>query len=113
MTARISAKLAEEFGRKSGVVLPPFPREELTPESLADAVFALPEGEVSEPIAVTEGERTDWHVFKIVRVMPARDLTWSQAREEIEAGLAEREIDTWEYLQWARAMREKYGVEIL
>ena len=64
-------------------------------------------------IAVTEGERTDWHVFKVIRVMPARVLDWPGAQKEIEEGLAERPLDTWEYLQWARAMREKYDVEIL
>jgi len=45
--------------------------------------------------------------------MPGRDLGFEEAREEIEAGLAETPVDTWEYLQWARAMREKYDVRIL
>jgi parvulin-like peptidyl-prolyl isomerase len=105
--------IAKDKGLRPDVVLPPTPRDALDPPELAAAVFALEEGQVSEPIAVEEGDRTVYHVFKVVRRMPARDLTWEQAREEVEKGLAERPLRQYEHLQWARQMRERYGVEIL
>lgn len=105
--------LAREAGLSGETVLPPFPEDELDPPELGVAVFALGEGEVSDPIAVTGGDGTRWHVFKVVRRMPARDVGWAETAGEVEAGLVERPLMRYEYLQWARQMREKYRIEVL
>lgn len=105
--------LAREQGVRDEVALPPVPRDELSPPELADAVFALTPGEVTEPIAVTEGDRTLFHIFKLVRRLPARAGTWSELKGEVEKGLADRPLEPWEYLQWAGRMRTRYRVEVL
>ncbi len=105
--------LAREKGVRKEVVLPPVPRDELSPKELSDAVFALPPGGVSGAIAVREGDRTLYHVFKLVKRYPARNEPWSAMRDEIESGLAEKPLEPWEYLQWAGRMRVRYRVEAL
>jgi len=105
--------LAREMGVRDEVVLPPVPRDELSPKELADAVFALALGKISDPIAVTEGERTLYHIFKLVRRLPARTEPWPAVRDEVEDGLRKTPLEPWEYLQWAGRMRTRYRVEVL
>ncbi len=105
--------LAREQGVRDEVALPPVPRDELSPPELADAVFALSPGEVSGPIGVTEGDRTLYHIFKLVRRLPARSGSWSDLKGEIETGLSGKPLEPWEYLQWAGRMRTRYRVEVL
>ncbi|MHC4472768.1 MAG: peptidylprolyl isomerase [Planctomycetota bacterium] len=107
------ATLAREHGLRPDVALPPVPRDALRPPELEAAVFALEEGEVSDPIAVLEGERKVYHVFKVIRRTAAREVTWGRAREEVEEGLAKAPLEQHEHHQWARQMREKYKVDIL
>ena len=68
---------------------------------------------MSNPVEVTEGDRKVFHVFKVVKKTPARDVTWEQVREEVEDGLADRPLEQYEHLQWARQMRAKHKVEIV
>ena len=105
--------LAREQGVRDEVALPPVPRDELSPAELADAVFALSTGEVSDPIAVIEGDQTLYHIFKLVRRLPARSGSFAKLKDEIESGLANRPLEPWEYLQWAGRMRSRYRVEVL
>jgi parvulin-like peptidyl-prolyl isomerase len=105
--------LAREQGVRDEVALPPVPRDELSPEELGDAVFALSSGEISDPIAVTEGDRTLYHIFKLVRKLPARSESWSSVEDEVEGELLTKPLEPWEYLQWAGRMRTRYRVEVL
>ena len=105
--------MAREMGVRDEVALPPVPHDELSPKELADAVFALDLGEISDPIAVTEGERTLHHIFKLVRRLPARGEPWPEVRDEVEEKLRKTPLEPWEYLQWAGRMRTRYRVEVL
>ena len=107
------AVLAREKGVHPGIDLPPFVREEISPPELGDLLFSLKEGEIPDPVAVTEAAVTTWHVFRLVRRMPGRDVSYAAVREEIEAGLEGRGIESYEYLQWARQVRDRYGAEVL
>jgi len=107
------ARLAKEYGAREGVAIPPVPRSELRPKELGDAVFALAAGEVSDPILVEEGEKKIYHVFKMVLKTAPRDVSFAEARDEIGAELEKRPLDQYEYVQWARQMRELYRVEVL
>lgn len=107
------AALARESGIRPGVELPPFPPSQLSPPELATKVSALAVGEVSDALAVWEDGRTVYHVFKMVRKLPARTEPWAAVRGEIESTLEGRPVESWEYLEWARGARERYRVEVV
>ncbi|MCU0724825.1 MAG: peptidylprolyl isomerase [Planctomycetes bacterium] len=102
--------LAEAGGIRASTALPPVPRSEISPPELAERVFALGEGEVGEPVAVVSEGRRLWHVFKMVRKLPARAGGYGELRAGIEADLAARPVSSLEYMLWARRAREAYGL---
>ncbi len=105
--------LASAGGVRAEVALPPFPRGEVSPPELEQVIWALPEGGVSDPVAVVEGERKLFHVYKMVRRIPARwPLAWAEAGPEVERALAERPVEAWEYRIWARRARERYALSV-
>jgi peptidyl-prolyl cis-trans isomerase D len=56
-------------------------RSEIPSPELAAAIFAAPEGAVSEPLHDALG----WHLFKITKITPATTKTLEQARDELRA----------------------------
>ncbi len=54
------------------------------PADLGDAVFAAPEGGVTQPIKSSLG----WHVFKVEKVEPATVRTIDEVRDELKAVIA-------------------------
>lgn len=104
--------LAERGGVRAATVLPPVPRDEISPPDLADAVFGLRDGEVSDAIIVTSDGRRQWHVYKMVRHLPARSGSFADLRAEIERGLLEKAVEPFEYKMWARKARVVYRLEI-
>jgi peptidyl-prolyl cis-trans isomerase D len=57
-------------------------REDLVPE-LADVVFALPQGGVSEPAHSPFG----WHVFRVTKIVPGKDPTLAEVKDRIAGDL--------------------------
>lgn len=86
------AKLAlESDDGKSAAREPPqrVSRADL-PAGIADAVFALPQGGVSEPLAVAD----EIHVFRVVERIPAGRKTFDEAKPEILRELKQRYVDS-------------------
>jgi hypothetical protein len=106
-------RLAADRGVRERVALPPVTRDGISPPELAEMLFGLSSGEVTDPVAITEDGSTLYHVFKLVDRSPAARAGWAEVREAVEADLAERPLETQEYLEWSRRMRERYQVEIL
>ena len=80
---------AEAAGGSAGV-LGRLSREEVPLPALAAAAFALPAGQVSEPIRSPFG----WHVVRVEEIEPATERTFNEVREELSAQLArERAAD--------------------
>ncbi len=80
---------AEAAGGTAGV-LGRLAREEVPLPVLATQAFALPVGQVSEPIRSPFG----WHVVRVEEIEPATERTFEQVREELKAQLArERAAD--------------------
>jgi parvulin-like peptidyl-prolyl isomerase len=102
--------LAEAAGIRPTTALPPVPRSEISPPELAEAVFALRDGEVGEPLPVVSEGRRSWHVYKMVRRLPARTGGYAELESGIEADLAARPVSSFEYMLWARRAREAYGL---
>jgi hypothetical protein len=84
-------------------------------ESLSEDVRAvllgLEPGQVSAPQSLVEDGRTVWQVFRLVARLPARDVPYAEAAEEIEKGLARRPRETWEYEEWAQRARARHRIE--
>ena len=55
--------------------------------AVVDAVFALDEGAVSAPVQSPFG----WHLMRVVKIDPAREPTFEEARAELSQDLAMRE----------------------
>ncbi|MFQ3622457.1 MAG: SurA N-terminal domain-containing protein, partial [Acetobacteraceae bacterium] len=100
---RAGAPLAEIVARVesaggSAGLLGTFTRETLPLAPLAEAVFALPEAGVSEPVRTPFG----WHVVRVESIEAATRRGFEEVREELRSALArERAAD----LVYARANR--------
>ena len=60
------------------------------PAGVAEAVFALPQGGVSEPLEVAD----EIHVYRVVERIPAGRKTFDQAKPEILRDLKQRYVDS-------------------
>ena len=72
--------------------------------TLADAVFALTAGEISEPVHTPFG----WHVVRVLEINPGRLLTFEEAREDLASDIAaDRAID--DLFQLANELEDELG----
>jgi len=94
---------------KVGGRLPPVPLGALHPE-LEAAALALADGAVSDPIELREGPVARYHVVKRLRRIPARDVAYADAREEIEKGIEAEPVSDAEIAYWNEAMTRRYGI---
>ncbi len=63
-------------------------REEM-PHVLADIAFDLPLNKPSEPVKTPLG----WHILRVVKIEPAQNQTFEQAKPKLEAELAHEEAE--------------------
>jgi foldase protein PrsA len=97
------------LSRDKNGLLPPFTADDPTvPPELAKAAFALEPGQVSNPIEA-EGSL---HVLKLERRIPADDVAFDQAKEEIRYNLNARLVaDEMEHLGGELLMRARLRIE--
>lgn len=81
-------------------------RDEL-PEELADAVFGLRPGEVSDVVEADYG----YHIFTVTERLPARTVPFEEARPAIERRLRQERLSAWLDALVERA-RSRYTVEV-
>ena len=87
--AALAAAESDDLGSKElGGELGPIPRD-VFPKPFEDAVFALAEGGVSDPVRTDEG----WHVIKLTGLVAGDVQPFEAVREQLlaESGEAERE----------------------
>lgn len=77
------------------------------PESFADAIFALGEGEVSEIFAADYG----FHIFRVVERFPAEQTPLEAVSDEIRRTVERRLLDE-AVAGFINEARERYNVEI-
>lgn len=79
-----------EAAEGQALELGPLDRAGLPFPTLAEAVFALPEGGVTAPIETDLG----WHVLKVVRIEPPTSRSFAEVKDELRAELtSERAAD--------------------
>lgn len=81
-------------------------RDEL-PEELAEAVFGLRPGEVSEIVEADYG----YHIFTVTERLPARTVPFDEARPALERRLRQERLGAWLDSLVERA-RSRYTVEV-
>jgi peptidyl-prolyl cis-trans isomerase D len=81
----VFAELAETMAADglSYAAIGPTTASELPPE-LAEPIFALAEGEVSEPVESLFG----WHLFRVIEIEPETVSSFEEVRDEIQRELA-------------------------
>jgi peptidyl-prolyl cis-trans isomerase C len=99
---RLSVDPTAERGGEQGAL----GRESL-PAALAETLFALGEGAISEIVASPDGFR----IFQVARKIPERTRSLEEAREEILAKLAGARADR-DYAQLVAEARSRYAVEV-
>jgi len=106
----LARKHSASLSRAEGGLLEGMVRGALGP-GIDEAVFALGPGEVSEVIPVVEEGRTQYHLYRVVRRVAGRPISWSEARDEVLADLIENPVSQLEVLAWTRAAGGRYPVE--
>jgi hypothetical protein len=76
------------------------------PTLFEEAIFALPRGEISRPVETEQG----LYLFEMVERLPARMLSFEEARSPIERILRERHASE-RTAHHIRLLRERYRVE--
>lgn len=97
------------LSREKNGLLPPFSADDSTvPAAFAKAAFALEVGQVSNPIEV-EGS---FHVLKLERRIPPDNVSFEQAREELQENLLARLVaQEMDRLAGELLMRAKLRIE--
>ena len=76
-------------------------------EDIQNVLFALEEGELSEPVKTEKG----WHVFKIEEKKPERTKPFEEVKEMIKGELKREKLRT-TFEDMKTGLREEYGAEI-
>ena len=110
--ARLAERHSVHDSGEHGGRLPPLPAEALQP-AVASRVFELEPGQRTGVLQVDDGSGSrQYEILRLVRLIPGRDVTWEAAREEIEAGLAERPVDLFEWTAWFLVLERLYKVTL-
>jgi len=84
--ARRGADLARyglAAGERSRRLPPPIGRGDPDPAGVGEILFALEPGDVTDPVEIEGDDGPRYHVFKVIRRIPARDLDWAAAPEDL------------------------------
>jgi peptidyl-prolyl cis-trans isomerase SurA len=101
-------KYSQGPGAESGGLLGTFKRGEMAPP-LERVAFALPVGQVSEPLVSPQGV----HLLKVDAVQAEGTVPYEQVHDEIRQGLAGKAMDD-RFRKWISTnLREKHHVEVL
>lgn len=82
---RTFAAAAEQIAGDAPIDLGAMTRDEMLPE-LAEAAFALSEGETSEPVESSLG----WHLIRVTEIQPGETPSFEEARETLREDIAMR-----------------------
>ncbi len=97
---------------QSGGDLPSIARGDLVIPGVEDQLFAAEAGALVGPIAVSLEGRTSWHLYKVIRRIPA----WSGSRGELvaklEEDLATYPVERPEFERWRARMRRDFRVTV-
>lgn len=102
----VASELSEDESASRGGLLPPVIRTEQL--LLSRLAFATREGGVTGP--VEDGGRILW--VHVERFVPALEADWSQIRGTVEADLAARPLDEYEFLQWKSFVDTRHEVDM-
>lgn len=106
------AKLAKQhsvspMSRDNGGELPPMPREQIFPPTVAQTLAGMKAGQISEPFAVEER----WYIVKLIEVLPASEASLEKDRARIEEAFKSRQAK--DPQQLLSELREKATVNIV
>lgn len=93
--------------KESGGDLGQFGRGQMVPE-FEDAVFSMRKGEISSPVKTQFG----YHLIKLIDVIPQRDSSIEEAKEEIRKNCIIAKQDKL-YAEKREELKQKYKVEIM
>lgn len=79
---------------------------------LLEGRASMAPGEVSGPDAITLEERPFWRLLRLVDRHEARDVTWPEVAEEIEASLARKGLSADELTVFEERMIDRYRIEL-
>jgi len=105
--AELAKQLSDDPGSKDeGGDVGVIERGALLPE-FEDAVFGLPEGELSEPVRTPYG----YHLIRVEEIIPEHVPTLEEAREGLRAQIAaEEQQAVWE--EWLESVKEELDVTV-
>jgi parvulin-like peptidyl-prolyl isomerase len=110
--ARLATAHSVHSSARRGGRLDPLPREALHPAA-ASRAFELQPGERTGVLEVKgEGGGTQFEILRLVRHLPARSVTWEEAREEIERALAKQPVSRAEWSAWFLRLEKLYKVSL-
>ncbi len=113
--ATIARQASIHATHRDGGLLPPVARWGIEPDLEAE-LFKLVPGSVSAPIRVERLKNgqpdVSWAVLKCLRFRPARDVSYSDVRDEIERELESRPLQTSpEWAGWIAKMQRRYRID--
>jgi len=92
-----------------GGLLPVFGRGYLVPE-VEEVAFRLGEGEVSPILESGRDENRLYHLLRVVKRFPARNLPYAAVAAEIEQGLKTKKLEEFEVDAWRIRAERRYQV---
>ncbi len=104
--ARVAQEVSLSPEGKKGGDLGFFGRGEM-PKEFEDVVFSLPPGKISNVIKTVYG----YHIFRVEEKREARDMKFSDAKEEIINKLKREKSDE-EFQAWMKSLKEKARIEV-
>jgi peptidyl-prolyl cis-trans isomerase D len=103
--AALAQEVSEDPARENGGYLGAFGRGNMVKE-FEEAAFALEAGDLSAPVRTPFG----WHVIKLEKKTPARELTLEESESRIRGLLADREARTLAYDEAEAVFDASFGV---
>jgi parvulin-like peptidyl-prolyl isomerase len=97
--------------KNDGGRLPPFDRELEHP--IVALAFDTPPNSVGGPIEEKRSNGTVYHIFRVIERIPARNVTFADARADVRKSLAESPITRFEFEAFMRKAGKRYPAKML